>query len=155
MSLTEWQWQEVPSGAPSQAVEIRLPPVEEIARDWPVIEALLRKSTVITGCYEPIDLLRMAMAGQVGIWTCVVGGEIQAAVATEVKQYPRKRILEILFVGGSNMKAWLPALVEEMDRHATAMGCSHCATLGRKGWARSWGGKLTGSCVIVREIADA
>jgi hypothetical protein len=135
-------------------VQVRLPPVDELAEKWAIISRLLHKATVRTGCYEPIDLLQLAMRGQVGIWICEVGGDVAAAVATEIKQYPRRRILEIMFTGGGNMQSWLPMLVETLDEHARQAGCSHIATAGRPGWTRAWGGELTGDVVIVRGLKD-
>jgi hypothetical protein len=153
VTLTVWDEPRPATLVRPQAV-VRLPALDELVEQWPTVAALLRKATVITGCYEPIDLLRLAMAGQVGIWVCEVDGAIAAAVATEIKQYPRRRILEIMFTGGNNMRAWLPALVETLDEHARQAGCSHIATTGRPGWARAWGGELTGSVVIVRGLKD-
>ena len=49
-------------------------------------------------------------------------------VVTEVKQYPRKRILDILFAGGGNMKEWMPELRTAIDKHAREMGCDHIAS---------------------------
>jgi hypothetical protein len=154
MTLTVWDEPRPRVKIHLPRVEVRLPAIEEVAEQWHEIVPLLRKATVITGCYEPIDLLRLAMAGQVGIWVCEVDGAIAAAVATEIKQYPRRRILEIMFTGGNNMRAWLPTLVETLDEHARQAGCSHIATAGRPGWARAWGGELTGSVVIVRGLKD-
>jgi hypothetical protein len=134
-------------------VEVRLPPIEEVAENWPLISKLLRKATVITGCYEPIDLLAMAMRGQVGIWVCEVDGAIEAAVVTEIKQYPRRRILEVLFAGGTKMRVWLPRLVEVLDEHGEQAGCSHVASAGRRGWAKAWGATPTGDVVLVRDLA--
>lgn len=131
---------------------VRLPPLEEIVSHWPQIEAHLQRATSRTGCYEPIDLLRMAFAGQVGIWLCEGCRGIDAVFVTEVKQYPRKRILEMLFCGGDYMRDWIDPAVENIDKHAQEMGCDHIACLGRPGWARVWGGTLTGDVVAVREL---
>jgi hypothetical protein len=135
-------------------VEVRLPPIEEVAENWPLIAKLLRKATVITGCYEPIDLLAMAMRGQVGIWVCEVADVVKAAIVTEIKQYPRRRVLEVMFTGGSNMRDWLSPAIDALDEHARQAGCEHIATIGRPGWARAWGGELTGNVLIVRGLKD-
>jgi len=150
---------EIESGhAPSVAsapvgATVRLPSFDEIVEHWSVIAPHLRKATVRTGCYEPIDLLQLALAGQVGIWTCEVGGNIVAAIATTVKQYPRKRILEILFCGGSQMREWIDVAVQKIDAHAHQCGCSHVSGIGRISWGRVWGGKVT-DYVIVRGLGE-
>jgi hypothetical protein len=136
------------------AAVVRLPPFDELVEQWPVVAALLRKATIITGCYEPIDLLAMAMRGQVGIWVCEIDGTARAAIVTEVKQYPRRRILEVMFTGGGNMRDWLSEAIDALDEHARQAGCEHIATIGRPGWARAWGGELTGNVLIVRGVKD-
>jgi hypothetical protein len=151
VTLTTWEGQTLPQPQPGTAV-VRLPPLDELAERWLVVGPLLARATVRTGCYEPIDLLHLAMTGRVGIWVCEVDGGIEAAVATEVKQYPRRRVLEIMFTGGHNMAAWIKPLVEAIDRHAREAGCSHVATCGRPGWIRAWGGEPTGDIAIVRGV---
>ena len=133
---------------------MRLPPLDELVEHWPVIARHLERATRRTGCYEPIDILRLAFLGQVGVWTCEIEGVIVAALVSEVKQYPRKRVLEMLFAGGNRMAIWIDAAVDALDQHAEQTGCDHIAALGRPGWARAWGGRLTGDVVSVRSLKD-
>jgi len=149
------RWDEpvpTPRAHPSAAAVVRLPLLDELLLVWPHVARLLHRATVRTGCYEPIDLLRMAMAGQVGIWVCEVDGKIAAVLVSEVKQYPRRRILEMLFAGGDRMREWISAAVAALDAHGRACGCSHVSTIGRPGWARAWGGEATGDIVVVRGL---
>lgn len=135
---------------------VRLPPLDELARRWGEIERLLKKATERTGCYEPIDLLRLAIGGPPGIWTIWIAerddGVIVAAVAVEVKQYPRRRILEVLFAGGSDMRHWIKPLVAALDEFGRATGCSHVASIGRRGWERAWGARFGGDVVLTRDL---
>lgn len=130
---------------------IRLPAQDELARLWHAVEPLLKRATDRSQCYEPIDLLRLAMAGQMGIWLVEREGEIVAALACKIEQYPRRRILEMLFCGGTRMRDWLPAAVPFFDDVARNAGCDAIACMGRAGWARAWGGTPADS-VIVREL---
>lgn len=133
---------------------VRLPPLDELAERWKAIAPLLAKSTRRAGgAYEPIDLLRGAFAGQFGIWVCEVDGEIQGAVVTEIKQYPRKRVLDVIFGGGNNMAQWIEPLVETIDRHARETGCEAVVCIGRPGWLKAWGAEPTGNIVMVRRIS--
>ena len=153
MSLLE-TWDEpapTPRARPGAAV-VRLPLLDELLLVWPHVAGLLHRATARTGCYEPIDVLKLAMEGQLGIWLCEVDGVIEAAIATEIKQYPRRRVLEILFAGGGGMKHWRHAMVETLDAHARQTGCSHVAGIGRPGWARVWDGEATGDIVVVRRL---
>jgi hypothetical protein len=155
MTLTEWTEADAcpgPLAAPAQ-VAVRLPSLEEVADNWRSISRLLRKATIRTRCFEPIDVLRFTMMGQVCIWVCEVDGKIAAVIVTEVKQYPRKRILEILLCGGSRMRDWIKTAVAVIDQHAQECGCAHIASSGaRPGWVRAWGGEATGDIVIVRDL---
>lgn len=131
---------------------VRLPPLEELALRWAEIEPLLRKATVRTGCYEPVDLLQMALMGRAGIWIAERDGEILVAIVTEVKQYPRRRVLEVMFGGGSDMGEWIKPMVAALDEHAKAAGCAQVATAGRPGWARVWGARATGDVILARDL---
>jgi hypothetical protein len=132
-------------------MSVRLPPLDELALNWWRIEPLLRRATQITGCYEPIDVLQLAMLGRVGIWLC---GDIDAVIVTEAKEYPRRRVLEMMFCGGDNMADWLEEAIAVMDEHAKRIGCGHIACIGRPGWERAWRGRRTGDVVMVRELED-
>jgi len=149
-------------------MSVRLPPLDELALNWWRIEPLLRRATQITGCYEPIDVLQLAMLGRVGIWLAGdtqqlpgadragiwLAGDIDAVIVTEVKEYPRRRVLEMMFCGGDNMASWLEEAIKTMDEHAKSTGCSHIACIGRPGWERAWRGRRTGDVVMVRELKD-
>jgi len=157
MTLTEWDEPQPVIEARRvklclPRVEVRLPPIEEVAEKWHEIAPMLRRATTRTGCYEPIDLLQMSMRGQVGIWVCEVEGAVQAAIVTEIKQYPRKRVLEVMFLGGGNLPEWLEDAMDVLTAHAKDAGCAHLATLGRPGWARVLGARRTGDVVLVREL---
>jgi hypothetical protein len=134
-------------------VNVSLPSLDAILKNWEVISAHLHRATVRTGCYEPIDLLQMAFAGQAGIWICEVDGKIRAAFVTVVQVFPRRRILEIVAGGGGGMKYWIEPLKAAIDNHARELGCSHCGSTGRPGWLRAWGAEPTGDIQMVRDVA--
>lgn len=157
MTLTEWpdlaaEVPPIPVSVSHKTVQVFLPPIEMLANRWGEISGMLEKATSRTLCYEPIDLLMLAGTGQVGIWLCMWGEEIDAVVATQVTTYPRRRVMEVLFGGGSNMRRWIKPLVAAIDQHARDLGCSHVATAGRPGWIRAWGAHATGDIIMVREI---
>lgn len=151
MTLTVWEAGSEVTPHPGKAT-VRLPPLEELVERWFAVAPLLKKATDRTRCYEPIDLLRMAMAGQAAIWLCESDGGIDAALATTLQVYPRRRVLEVMFGGGSNMRAWLKPAIETLDAHARQLGCNQIACAGRAGWARAWGGRLTGDVIIARDV---
>jgi len=134
-------------------VVVRLPPLDELAERWRYIAPLLAKSTLRAGgAYEPVDVLRAAFAGQFGIWICEIDRKVAAVIVTEIKQYPRRRALEMIFAGGSNMEMWIKPLIEAIDRHARETGCQCITTLGRPGWLRAWGAEATGDIAMLRRV---
>lgn len=159
MSLADWSGfnAAAPSSPVSQVtksddVRVFLPPIEELVKRWHEISVMIHRATIRTGCYEPIDLLMMATRGEVCIWLCMRSEVIDAVLVSQVINYPRRRILEMVAAGGGNMAGWRDIAVQTMDEHARARGCAHVACIGRPGWARAWGGKPSGDIVIVREI---
>ena len=134
-------------------VVVRLPPLDELAERWREISPLIARSTRRAGgAYEPIDVLRAAFLGQFGVWVCEVDGDIQAAIVTELKQYPRRRALEMIFAGGRNMHLWIEPARVAIDQHARDAGCQCITSLGRPGWLRAWGAEPTGDIAMLRRV---
>ena len=155
MSLTDWpDVAAMASPVPHTEtdVTVSLPPAEVLVRRWNEIEPMLEKATSRTGCYEPIDVLMLALSGRAAMWLCMRGEEILAALVSQVTVYPRRRVLEMMFAGGGGMAEWREIAVKTLDRHAREMGCTHVACAGRPAWARAWGGKPTGDVIMVRGI---
>jgi hypothetical protein len=132
---------------------VRLPLLEEVARKFVKIERLLQPSTSRTGTYAPIDLLQLACAGRCSIWFVEHAGRLDAVLVTVLQQYPRRRVLELLFGGGGDLQQWLPAADRVLEAHARQLGCDAVVTIGRPGWARATGGHPTGDVVIERKVA--
>jgi hypothetical protein len=136
---------------------IRLPALDELARRWSEVGPILKRATDRTqGCYEPIDVLRQAMAGQVGFWFIETGARLDAVVVVEIRQYPRKRAVAINFIAGRRLTEWWPEFVERMDALARHHGCTLISAYGRPGWVRFWQRRGVAvniaSEIIVREL---
>jgi hypothetical protein len=117
-----------------------LPKLDELAARWWQVSKLLEKATArSSGTYVPIDVLREAFAGAVGIWFIEDENDDLIAVAVAgVRQFPQKRVLQISFVAGRRLAEWWPIFVEEMDRLARASQCAAIYSYGRPGWIRFW-----------------
>lgn len=114
-----------------------MPPLDALARVWPTVEPILKRATDRVGAFEPIDLLRLAFAGRMGIWLVVTEEDRIVAVAvTELKEYPRTRVLEVPFIAGIGLKYWHQQLLGALEDHAHTTGCSHIMGYNRRGWAR-------------------
>lgn len=129
-----------------------VPSFDLLARVWRDVEPILKRATDRSGSFEPIDLLSLALVGRMVIWLVVTEEDrIVAAVAGEVKQHPRNRVLDLLFIGGTGLKYWHRQLLQAFEDHAHATGCNSIMTYGRGGWAH-FGFKEIGS-ILERRVS--
>ena len=133
-----------------QDIVVELPTLDEIARAWAVIEPMLKRATDRSTAYEPIDILHRVMIGRMSLLLVRERGRIVAVAVSEVRQYPRCRILEVPFVAGTGLKRWHAQLLEVLDAQAAAVGCLDIVGFFRKGWTK-FGFELDG--VILRRRA--
>jgi hypothetical protein len=131
-------------------ITVEVPPIDEIARCWPIIEPILKRATDRTKGYAPIDVLGLIMMGRMSLIVVREGGRIVAVAVTEVRQLPRCRVLEVPFVAGVGLKRWHAQLLEVIDAQAEATECSDIMGFLRRGWIK-YGFDLDG--VIVRRRA--
>jgi hypothetical protein len=97
------------------------------------------------GRFLPGDVLDRLLCGHAKLWVSWDGEKVEAAIVTEIVQYPRMRELRVWLVGGRNMKAWVEEAQDILERFAKAYGCGVVCSGGRKGWLRASSGyKQTG-----------
>ena len=91
-----------------------------------------------SGRYLPDDVLRFAVKGTVQIWIAwnPETHEIDAAIVTEIINYPRLRELRLWLIGGSNMKAWVREAIDTLEAFGRAHNCVYAIGGMRKGWMR-------------------
>jgi hypothetical protein len=133
-------------------LEISLPPLDELARDWPTIEPILKRATDRVRGFEPIDILRSVMLGHMTMFLVREHGRIVAVATTQVHQFPRCRVLEVPFIAGTGLKRWWRPLLDALDAQAEATDCVDIAGWDRKGWARF--GFETKGVALVRRLKD-
>jgi hypothetical protein len=125
-----------------------------LARAWPQVEPILKRATDRVTGYEPIDLLRLTMSGHMSMWLVCDYTDAPVAVAvTQLKEYPRLRVLEVPFIAGSGLRHWHRQLLRVLDEQARALGCADIMGFDRKGW-RHFGFAACG-IVLVRHVAPA
>src|SRR5215469_8000202 len=133
-------------------VTVSMPPLDEIARCWAIIEPILKRATDRGRGYEPIDILQLVMVGRMTLFVVRELGRIVAVVVTEVHQFPRCRVLEVPFIAGVGMKRWWRPVLAALDAQAEALGCVDLAGWDRKGWSQ-FGFKVVG-VALVRRLKD-
>jgi len=114
-------------------------PREHIPMEWPRVEPLLKKATETRdGQYHPFDIFDKLVDGDLQLWGIFSDEkELIAVLTTRVCQYRNSRALSIDWVGGSQMKAWLPQVLETLKSFAIHNGCSSLEGRGRSGWVRA------------------
>lgn len=133
---------------------------EYIDTIWPTVaQLLLPAEKYNNGRYGIGDIYKGIMANKYQLWLAYEplhkDAEIYAAVVTQVVNYPTgKRICNILFVGGFQMKLWLKDMNDIIEEWAKKCGCSAIEGTGRKGWIKAlqkYGGKIN-AVLLEREI---
>jgi hypothetical protein len=127
-----------PTSLASSAPEIAVfaPSVDRIARLWAIIEPILKRATDRARGYEPIDLLQLVMLGRMGLILVTEDDRIVAVAITEVRVFPRCRVLEVPFIAGTGLKRWHEKLLDFIDALAIGAECTDVMGFQRKGWAR-------------------
>ena len=129
-----------------------MPRIDEIARCWPIIEPMLKRATDRIRGYEPIDILQLVMLGRQSMFLVRERGQIIAVIVTEMRQFPRCRVLEIPFIAGTGLRRWSQLMLDAVDAQALALGCVDICGWGRKGWSRF--GFQIADVAMVRRLKD-
>jgi len=87
------------------------------------------------------DILRFILTGQMQLWVGHEDNEIYGHVITEVKAYPRCKMLVIQYCAGeaNHMQYVEDQMYDLLDRFAKDAGCAGIEFVGRPGWRKSAG----------------
>lgn len=146
-----------PSMSPEFAV--RVPEIREILRRWSEIEPQLQRATARTqGCYEPEDVLAQICTGRCTMLFVEHGSALVAVAVAEVRDFPRRRVLDVGFIGGrkgndTGVTEWAPILTAKLEEMARAVGATMLSGCGRIGWARVAGFRIAGG-YVTRVVPD-
>lgn len=105
---------------------------------WPQVEHLLLPALGFNqGELAPEDILQFLRDNQMWLLTIHQSDKIVAAAVLELVQYPRKRSLRIVLLGGSGLQDWMGELQVATNDMAKSMGASFVELHGRPGWERA------------------
>ena len=87
------------------------------------------------------DILRFVLNGQMQLWVGHDDNEIYGHVITEVKSYPRRKMLVVQYCAGepNHMQYVDDEMFDLLDRFAKDAGCSGIEFVGRPGWRKQAG----------------
>lgn len=126
-------------------MDISLVPVGQVALALPVLLPYLKVSEDWTDGRATVDdLLRFVLNGQMFLWVVFEDDRIYGHVMTEIKQYPRCKMLVIQYCAmePSTLERVNPKMQEVAERFAKDAGCVGIEFVGRPGWkqtAREYG----------------
>ena len=119
-----------------QPCNVALVDADKVSSVWEEVYPLLEKAQVYAaGELDTQDFFDMIKNGDMQLWIAEDDDGIFAMMLTEFVQYPRKKVMRIVSIGGSEMHRWMkyfPAL----EAAALSVGCTGFEIFGRKGWLR-------------------
>ena len=119
--------------------EISFVPIEHIGPLWKQVEGHLKKPLEIDGyAYTAQDVLNSLINGKMQLWISWSRKKkkVEAAIVTEIVDYPQKRACRYFLAGGDNMKSWFKKIKNEIEQWAKLNKCHRIELVGRKGWSR-------------------
>lgn len=127
-------------------------PIAHLGVVWPRIEEFVAKGLNDDGLgrYSAEDVLELLRKGQLKLWVAYDADEqvFDAAMVTDIVQYPQCRECNIWAVGGENMKRWLHEWIATIEAYACTHGCIRLYTVGREGWIKTAGAKVIGAAMV-------
>jgi hypothetical protein len=113
-------------------------PREHVFGIWPKVRMHLKRAAEYTyGRYEPEDILNNILEYGHQLWIVFdEGDEIKGALVTSFNVYPRKKYLDLTFLGGEDGPAWKEPMLRTLQHWAHDTGCDGIESIGRLGWEK-------------------
>lgn len=120
-------------------MQVSLVPTELLVGLWPRIFPHLSRAAEYTfGRYEPEDVFDYVLSGEAHLWIVLDEDEIIGITVTRFWQYPRKKCLDMVFIGGDEGFSWKDIMLDTLQRWAADNGCECIESSGRPGFARAF-----------------
>lgn len=101
----------------------------------------LEKASEYTfGRYEPEDIMDFVRTGGAHLWVALKGNSVTGITVTRFWQYPRKKCLDMVFIGGDEGFSWKDPMLETLQRWARDSECDVIESSARPGFARAFKG---------------
>lgn len=121
--------------------KISLVPDDKVLEAWPLAEAFLARAVPFTnGRYELEDIFDALLHNYHNLWLVFNDEGVHGALITAIKLYPRKRYLDLAFIGGDNGHAWKDQMLDILQRWAYDNSCDGIEASARLGWQKIFKG---------------
>ncbi|CAB4190114.1 hypothetical protein UFOVP1288_37 [uncultured Caudovirales phage] len=118
-------------------MKVTLVPEEYVRTEWPRIQGFMTEVSKYThGQYEPGDILDLVLDYGCSLWIAYEGDTVKGAVVTQINDYPRKRVLCVIFLGGVDFPTWKDPMLATLRAWAIDNKCDALQADGRSGWER-------------------
>ena len=118
-------------------MQVSLVPKEYVPQVWDKVAGMIEKAADYTnGRYTIEDAYDYVMQHDYPLWIVFNADGIKGAVVTYFGAYPRKKTLNVMFLGGEDGAAWKEAMLTTLNCWAFDNGCDTIEASGRPGWAR-------------------
>ncbi len=118
-------------------MEVTLVPRDYLLETWPKLRPHAVSAAEYTfGRYEPEDLLEAALDGRFDTWAAFEDIEVFGVVFTTFTIYPRKKYLDMTFIGGEDGMRWKEPMLSTLRSWARDNHCDGIESSGRPGWGK-------------------
>lgn len=90
------------------------------------------------GRYEPEDIMDAIRSGNAHLWVALRDDHIVGITVTRFWHYPRKKCLDMVFIGGDEGFSWKDPMLDILQRWARDSECAVIESSGRPGFARAF-----------------
>ena len=112
---------------------------EQIDSVWPAVKPLIQKAIDKSqNDYSIDDVYGLLKSRDMQLWVWIEDHEVTSCLVTMIVNYPRRRVCQLPYIAGKNMKHWL-AFEEVISAWAKERHCSQLEGFSRKGWLRVLG----------------
>lgn len=119
-------------------MRVALVPAEQVEDIRPVVLPFVEMAAEYTyGRYTPEDIFTAIADYEHTLWVAYDDNAvIKGIVVTALKQYPRMRALDLVFLGGDNGFSWKDEMLRVLQCWAFDNHCDVVESSGRFGWAQ-------------------
>lgn len=107
-------------------------PAWDMDMAWPLVVPMIERPLARQQALDLASVYQMLVTGRANLWLM----DRRAACVTQIQEYPRGRVCQIVLAGGDGVHDWIDELHETVRRHARFYGCKKLRINGRIGWLR-------------------
>lgn len=111
-------------------------PVSHIDEMWPYVSPFVVDALNYGfGEWDEFNIYDFLMDSDMQLWVVIKGNLLKGVVITEVVRYPKKKVLRIALVSGSEIKNW-KHYIDALESWGASINCTAIEGWGRKGWEK-------------------